>query len=804
VTSGGSIFRTVHPCDAALLRWLAAQVAVAVLYLPWLLYAAPKLIPYVSQKVVQDADRPLGLLIYLARHMAAFLAGHLEGSLSSYWPVALALLLPLALGWWLLITQGRGDAGKRSQNVTLSPFDKLRAGSCHPSTSSGQALVTDPTRCSRGLSPFDKLRASSGRLLAITLITTLLLGWAVGLRYPFFPERGERLLLLALPPFLLLAAAGLDALWTRARVAGYVALGLIGALAGASLLGFYTVPRYPADDYRPLIARTVEQGLPEDTVFCVYPWQVGYWRSYGSPDGPSALLTPDATWSPAVSDALDAALARGRVWFPAHLALGAGLETRVEEYLAGRAVPFANEWYGPGTRLNAWATDAGTGQVVPIAPIRFTLPGAVQAVTLAGVAAMRGPVPAANAVAPLTLTWQADDPLPVLTVSARLVDDLGQIWAQHDYESANLSGLTHEDRLGLLIPAGTPPGRYNVEVAVRSKAEARPLEAIGADDRSLGPAARLFELTVAPADRTLGPERLPVAARRSVQLGDGLRFLGYSVAETPAVPGELRKVSLFWQATATPSTDYTAFLQLLDRQGRVAAGWEAPPGAAYPTSRWVPGTLIRTQASFRPPAALPDGRPLAGIFDYRLIAGLFRASDKERLEQSPALGLIAHGADHLTLGYVTVAGRPHTMTPPGPIYAADVRFGEVARLVGYDLAPAAQAEIAPGSALSLTLHWQAIGSTDRAYTVFVHLVDEAGATHGYGDSEPGAGQFPTTGWLPGEYLADRHEVTIVAGAPPGRYRLAVGLYDPATGQRLTTRTGTDQVVLDMPVWVSLK
>jgi hypothetical protein len=59
-----------------------------------------------------------------------------------------------------------------------------------------------------------------------------------------------------------------------------VTLGLIGAVAGASLWGFYNVPRYADDDYRPLIARTVEQGLPGDTVFCVYPWQVGYWRSY--------------------------------------------------------------------------------------------------------------------------------------------------------------------------------------------------------------------------------------------------------------------------------------------------------------------------------------------------------------------------------------------------------------------------------------------------------------------------------------------------------------------------------------------
>jgi hypothetical protein len=38
-------------------------------------------------------------------------------------------------------------------------------------------------------------------------------------------------------------------------------------------------------------------------------------------------------------------------------------------------------------------------------------------------------------------------------------------------------------------------------------------------------------------------------------------------------------------------------------------------------------------------------------------------------------------------------------------------------------------------------------------------------------------------------------------APPGTYRLAIGMYDPATGQRLTTPDGADQIVLDTEVQV---
>jgi hypothetical protein len=748
---------------------------VALLYLPWAIYAAPKLTLYISQKVVADADRPLGFLEYGTRHLAAFLAGHLSGVLAPLWPLALLLLLPFGLGWGLLLWRDRVAIAqtKPTPAVTVSP--------CHPVT---------PSPC---------------HLLATVTLTALALGWLISLRFPFFPEHGERLLLLALPPFILLLAAGLDALGRRMRFGG---LALLVAASAVSLAVFYTTPRYPGDDYRPLIARTVEQGLPEDAVFAVYPWQVGYWRSYGNPAGPTARLTPDADWAPAVAAALDDALARGKVWFPAHLALGAILETQIEAHLAGGrgvhdrgvhdGVPFINEWYGPGTRLSGWAVTAAP-QPVDTPAVRFPLRGAEGAAELIGVEAARQPIPAANAVTPITLRWRVPGDLPVLAVSVRLVDSIGRIWAQHDYEQISKSANrqadetstqshgdasqyalrnTSEDRLGLLIPAGTPPGQYFVEAALHPKGDARPLDVLAADGRSLGAAARLFELTVAPADRALDPERLPIGIRRPHDFADGLRLLGHTLDDRPVAPGEARPVNLFWQAAAQPKSEYMAFVQLLDGAGQLASLWEAPPGGAWATSAWPPGALIRTQAAFRPRADLPDGR-------YRLIAGLFRAADKARLKT-------AAGADHILLGEITVRGRPHDRTRPQPQHAADVPFGQVGRLIGYDLAPPSGG-FQPGSTISLTLYWQANAATERPHTVFVHLVDAAGAIHGYGDGEPGGGGLPTTSWLAGEYLTDPHQVNVSSAAPAGAYRLRIGLYDPTTGQRLVTLEGRDHV-----------
>lgn len=736
----------------ALLRWLAAQGVVALLYLPWVLYAAPRLVLYVSQKVVADADRPLGLLAYVARHLAAFIAGHLEGPLAPLWPYALLLLAPLGIGLALRVMRVEHNR----------PTPRLHPVSDGPS----------PIPC-----------------LLTVLVTALLLGWLIGLRYPFFPERGERLLLLVLPAFVLLAAAALETVLLRWRRAGFVTLGLVGAVAGASLWGFYNLPRYADEDYRPLIARTVEQGLPGDTVFCVYPWQVGYWRSYtadiSGDAAPNAILSPAPEWGEAVAARLDDALAAGRVWFPAHLALGAILEKQVEAHLAGSALPFANEWYGPGTRLSAWAADDGETTELPAEGglwARFAVPGAGM-LELKDIAATTQPVPAANAVTPFALTWGGEATRTGLAVSVRLTDDLGQLWAQHDYEP-NGTTVATVDQLGLLIPAGTPPGRYHVEVSVRPKESDRPLDALGADGRSLGTAARLYDLEVLPPDTPLGPERLPIATRTDVDLGDGIHFLGFSLDAGPVVPGETRKVSLFWQALSQPPADYTAFVQLLGRDRSLAANWEAPPGAAYPTNAWTAGTLIRTQAFFRAPATLEDGR-------YPLIAGLFRTADGARL-------LTADGADQVTLAQVTVRGRSHEMTPPQAQFTADAQFGGVARLAGYDLSTQ---EVDAGGSFGLTLHWQALAATERPYSVFVHLLDARGGIRGYGDSEPGGGAYPTPGWLPGEYLADVHTVNVQGDAPAGEYRIAVGFYDPGSGERLTLPDGADRLILEQLVRV---
>ncbi len=113
--------------------------------------------------------------------------------------------------------------------------------------------------------------------------------------------------------------------------------------------------------------------------------------------------------------------------------------------------------------------------------------------------------------------------------------------------------------------------------------------------------------------------------------------------------------------------------------------------------------------------------------------------------------------------------------------------------------------VQPGQTLALSLYWQAGGPTETPYTVFTHLLGPDGQVYGQWDNPPVAGTYPTTEWQPGEKVVDQYRIQVAGDAPPGEYRLVVGMYDPVSGARVATvpETGTagtaeasDHILLD--------
>ena len=209
----------------------------------------------------------------------------------------------------------------------------------------------------------------------------------------------------------------------------------------------------------------------------------------------------------------------------------------------------------------------------------------------------------------------------------------------------------------------------------------------------------------------------------------------------------------------------------------------------YPPEDWEPGEIIMTSmlpwqigpnfgvglgvvqgldwnaANQRLPIRVKSSDPVVRLFDGDTWARLTGVENSQMVEERRVFDL------------------PLPQNPLG----AD--FGPI-RLLGFDLSR-------QRAAIDLTLYWQADELAKTGYTVFAQLLNGQGRVQAQADSVPRNGSYPTFWWLPGEVVADRLVLELPAGLPGGEpHRLIVGLYDPATAQRLpVVETGLDYVEL---------
>lgn len=702
---------------------LAPFVYAGLLYLPWLIYAGQQLPAYVQNKRVVEGYVPLDFIQFFWSHFAAFSIGHVVVEPAAYAWAALPFVLLALAGFGVLLSA----------------------------------------------------RHKSGPYLYLYLFVPLLLGYLVNRLFPFTPPYFERTLLLVAPAYWLLGSAGLLWLWNRQRLlAGLVAAGLVG-ISGASLAQVYYLPRYPHADYRPLLQDIAARATAEDTLLASYQWQLGFYYAYLPSPQPRFFSVPgwgEAWAGPAGYDRLveDVAgiLARSpRLWFPAYQAAGHIWEDEAEAVLAELGYPALLAWYGPETRLSL----VGSART-PLVQV----PGANFAgrLSLLGAEVGQASYEAGRGIVPVALTWHKEAGLDgEHRVNLRLVDATGRTWASRDsYPRAGqvrfedlAAGQVLEDRHGLLVAAGTPPGHYRLLLSVRRTSDAHPLDLLDAGGQPLGAELHLADVKVVDPQPPVSALALPVQVASNAVFARDVRLVGYSLGSGPFKAGEVLPLNLFWESLASGLGPLQVVIQLEDETGRPVLTYQAEP--ARSTVEWRPGFILRDPHDVLLPAALRPGR-------YRLLVSLARP-DQGRLTVA--------GQDRLFLTTVTTVDRPRTFTPPQPQLELDVSFNNQARLAGLDLP---QQVVRPGESLPLTLYWQGLAEFDKSWTVFVHLVDPAGRIISQQDRLPGGGQFPTTGWLPGEYLTDTYHLPIPGEVAAGRnlYRLEIGLYDANDFSRL--------------------
>jgi hypothetical protein len=115
------------------------------------------------------------------------------------------------------------------------------------------------------------------------------------------------------------------------------------------------------------------------------------------------------------------------------------------------------------------------------------------------------------------------------------------------------------------------------------------------------------------------------------------------------------------------------------------------------------------------------------------------------------------------------------------------------RLEGYALS----GDATPGGELLLALRWESLRTMQHDYQVFVHLLNANDEKLAQRDGQPVQWLRPTSTWQPGEKIIDRYGLLLPDDLPSGSYAIAVGLYDPVSGQRLPISAGPRDYAIEL-------
>lgn len=261
-----------------------------------------------------------------------------------------------------------------------------------------------------------------------------------------------------------------------------------------------------------------------------------------------------------------------------------------------------------------------------------------------------------------------------------------------------------------------------------------------------------------------------------LSLSLGLAATGLAIVAVAIWWGDRDRRPAFFLATLL------ALLALMTPLGGVA--WRLPGLAATLTFPWqllgLAGLCLAVLAGVGPwlDARLRAWPAFAVLLVFALLAS-YPQLEPRFSQREPGTGPQAVLGDH----QIVVLAHHLAVETSGGITGLD------RTRAGLDLADYGPPR--PGDTLVLQVDWQALQPQSEDFKVFVHLVDGQGNVLAQVDAPPQAGEAPTSGWIPGQVVADTYRLTLPVDAPPGPHRLYLGLYRGETLERLPV-AGDDQ------------
>jgi len=275
----------------------------------------------------------------------------------------------------------------------------------------------------------------------------------------------------------------------------------------------------------------------------------------------------------------------------------------------------------------------------------------------------------------------------------------------------------------------------------------------------------------------------------------------------PAVARRLAVVGLLAGSLALTVRDYSTYA----RQPDVAYLWESAAAELARAARAAPqGTTVLIDRRFT------EGWP---SIPFLLHGHAFTPFDPAKPLPALAGPTTVFAWPYGPLDFLPGAVRPpaRVAIEPGPLARGDLEPEPYALYTRYDILPgpaeappaanfddryglSAAATLDAPDALTVALEWTpgAAHSPDASPPqVFIHVLGPEGmlAQH---DGTIGGGLWPAANWQPLLRIDERHTLALSRPFQPAQDRIEIGLYDPATGQRLPLLGASGDVVVLTP------
>ena len=257
------------------------------------------------------------------------------------------------------------------------------------------------------------------------------------------------------------------------------------------------------------------------------------------------------------------------------------------------------------------------------------------------------------------------------------------------------------------------------------------------------------------------------------QFGSLTPAIGLAAAQTQLRDPNRLDVLLQWAISGMTDANYGISLRLHDASGKMWTSLDMQPAYGFqPTSAWQPGTL-NDAYTLDLSADLPRNQV------YALDVILYRIASQQEVGRTTIDGLRLEPHD-----WRSIEPPARNFTAPEMPHSLDAVFDDQIQLLGYDLKR-------EGNVLKIDLAWKALRNIDRNYKVFAHVFDPATkAIVAQWDAMPRANAYPTSRWIANEVVTETLTIPLTE-VPPGDYRIAVGLYEPAGRLPINGTTGID-------------